>query len=266
MESSTHQKRLFHTCFRVFPILFLFFFFGLNRVHAAVVINETFPKTEDVTQEWIELYNNGSESVSLDQWKLENTVGEVKTSSLNAGSTIESHGYLTLFQKQTGLLLSKTGDTIRLLDPSNNLVDSQTYPGVLGYNTAMGRSSDGGGVWTTCTTPTPNKTNICPAPTATPIPPTPVPTAIPTVTPQPTATPIPTATISPLPPTPSPAPTATATILGLSVSGNSASSSGDDIFMKRKFLGILGIGIGIVWILFIAVRLFWKKTKSDTTV
>ncbi len=44
-------------------------------VYASVVINELYPKPSDEQSEWIELYNSGSESVSLNLWKLENTEG-----------------------------------------------------------------------------------------------------------------------------------------------------------------------------------------------
>ena len=176
-------------CFLIFPI----FSFGRSTVWAAVVINEVLPKTDPVTNEWIELYNSGSESVSLDRYTLENTNGEKKTYILNAGSVIAPNGFLTLYQSQTGITFSLNGDTVVFKDANGGVVDNQSYPGTLGFLTSVGRTVDGAGVWTICTSPaTANKTNNCPPPPPTS---TPMPTQVPTNTP----TPIPTSA-----PTPSP--------------------------------------------------------------
>lgn len=146
-----------------------------RTTHATVVINEIFPKSADAKQTWIELYNTAAESVSLDRWKL-----EINTNSasfvFNASATIAPNGFLTIYQTQSGITMSTEGDTVLLFDDKNNLVDTQSYPGVLGYNTTMGRSPDGGAGWVICTpqpdyVATPNKTNQCPPPsTNTPTP------------------------------------------------------------------------------------------------
>lgn len=165
---------------------------GLFRtsVYAAVVINEIFPKTVDIKEEWVELYNTGSETVSLNLWTLANTEGTAKTFVIGADWIIAPHGYLTFNQQRTGITFNINGDTVRLTDDKNTLADSQSYISTLGYNTSMGRSPDGGTSWTVCTTATANKSNDCP-------PATPTPTASPA--PQPTNTPLPTATGIPVP-------------------------------------------------------------------
>jgi hypothetical protein len=162
-------------------------------VHAEVVINELYPKTDPASQEWIELYNNGDEAVSLNQWKLQNSNGEMKQFVLNASWIIPSKGFLTFTGAQTGISFSLSGDTVQLFDGNSNQIDAQGYPSILGYNNSMGRSTDGGGTWALCTTSTYNLPNNCPQPS-------------PTLTPIPTMTPVP--TVSPLP-TDSPAPTLT---------------------------------------------------------
>jgi hypothetical protein len=158
---------------------------GKNLIFATVVINEIYPKTEDISQTWIELYNNGNESVSLDRWKIENTSGNPTFFSLNASSIIPGKGFLTFPQSQYGFTLNKEGDTVRLFDASNNKVDEQSYQGIIGYYQSVGRSTDGAGVWTNCTSSTQNSSNNCiaPPPTTTPLP---------TETPGPTMTPYPT--------------------------------------------------------------------------
>jgi len=185
----------------VIGLFFLSPFLFTDRldVFAAVVINEIYPKpaAPSESMEWIELYNNGPESVSLDRWTLENSTGEKKTFILNASAIIAPNGFLTFPKSQTGLNLHDEGDTVRLSDVNNNVVDSQSYPSILGYSTSVGRSTDGSGSWVICTTPaTYNKPNNCP-------PPAPTPTPLPTSTPTPNPTPTPTSTPTPTqPPTP----------------------------------------------------------------
>lgn len=164
-------------------------FIIVTQIHAAVVINEIAPKYTDPTWEWVELYNTDSASVSLDRWKLDHSAGDGTSYILNASFVIEPHGFLTLSTSQTAIAFSVDGDTVRLFNQNGSLVDSKSYPGTLGYNTSMGRSTDGGDGWVICTpdpyTATPGKANMCPpAPTATP-----VPTSTATPTPAPTPTP-----------------------------------------------------------------------------
>ncbi len=167
--------------------LFLFLpFFTTSSVQAAVVINELLPKTEPAAQEWVELYNTGPESVSLDRWKLQTTTGFVQTFIFNASTIIAPHGFLTFSGSQTGISFALDGDSVRLFDDKNTEMDSHSFPGILGYNTSMGRSTDGSGTWGICTTATYNTNNDCPSPS-------------PTQIPSPTNTPIPTPTPTPLP-------------------------------------------------------------------
>ncbi len=184
-------------------LFFLFPFYTNTPVHAAVVINEILPKTDPATLEWVELYNTGSESVSLDRWKLQTETGFVQTFILNASAIIGPHGFLTFTGSQTGISFAINGDIVRLFDDKNTEIDSQSYPGILGYNTSMGRSTDGDGIWAQCTKVTFNTNNNCPVPTPTPeAPPTNTPT--PTRPSQPTPTPLPKAV---RPPADTPTPT-----------------------------------------------------------
>jgi hypothetical protein len=241
-----------------FIAVFLLLFFT-PVAHAAVVINEVFPKTVNVENEWIELYNTGTEPVTLDRWKLENTSGDTKTYIFNGSSVIEAHSFLMFFGSQTQISLNKNGDTIRLLDENGNLRDSKTYQGTLGYNTSMGSSTDGGGDWTICTTATPNKTNNCPAPTATPVPPTPMPTSAPTPiptaipTPLPSPTPSPTGEPTPIPVSPTPLVIPTQQVV--------TTKTTDIQTNKRQIIGVIGLGIGTGWILFMVIVGLLRKRK-----
>ncbi len=190
------MKKLFSRCILLFISFFLSPFFITNSARAAVVINELLPKTDPATNEWVELYNTGSESVSLDRWHIDHIAGDAKSYIFNAGAVIGPSGFLTFNGNQTAISFSIQGDTVRLFDATGTLVDSQSYPGILGYNTSMGRSTDGAGVWAICTTATYNTPNNCPQPSPTP---TPIPTAEMTPTPTPAVTPYPTLTTTPFP-------------------------------------------------------------------
>lgn len=170
-----------------FTIIFPFCTLFRSIVHADIVINEIYPKPSDEQSEWIELYNTGSESVSLNLWKLENTEGEKKSFIINASAIIHPKGFLLFPKSQTGISMRNDGDTIRLIDQNNTTIDSKNFQGILGYNTSVGRTVDGAGVWTTCSLATQEAKNTCPEPSPTPSP-------LVTETPSTTVTPIPTAT------------------------------------------------------------------------
>jgi hypothetical protein len=241
----------------------IFFFFTplLTPIHAAVVINEVFPKADE---SWVELYNTGSESVSLNLWKIENTNGTTKSFIINASSIISGHSFISFPKSQTGITFNPDGDTINLFDASGAKTDSQNYPGVLGFNTSMGRSSDGAGSWSICTLATQNQTNQCPPPTPTPTPiATPIPTPSPSIPLTPTTTDFPTpipksdtisAIISPIILAPvdnpffSPTPTPTPAV--------------DTI--KFEISKTLAVQIGIIlgaWIVLICVAVIQKRNK-----
>ncbi len=164
----------------------ILFFLLATPVHAAVVINEMVPKSSDTAAAWIELYNSGADTVPLDRWRLTTKAGS--TFQFNASATISPKGFITVYQSQTNLNFSIEGDTVSLFDEKNSSIDTQSYPGILGYNTAMGRSIDGGNGWTICVPApeykaTPNAANKCPPP--------PTNTPTPTISPSPTFSPTP---------------------------------------------------------------------------
>jgi len=223
-----------------------------STVFAGVVINEMYPKPSDEQSEWIELYNNGSENVSLNLWKLENTDGEKKTFIINASAIIQPKGYLLFPKSQTGITMRNDGDTLRLIDQNNSTVDIQSFQGILGYNTSVGRTADGAGVWTTCTTATLETKNICPEPTSSPTPlisdtPTatvsPIPTTAPIITQQVTPTPIIEVIVVTHIPTPTPT---SAELLMVAI---------------PKTIGIQVLIVAVSWLL-IAAFAIWNTAKK----
>jgi len=179
--------------------LFILLHLLSSKTYAAIVINEILPKVENTSDQWIELYNNGSEAVSLNLWKIEQTNGDKKSFTLNASAVIQSKNFLVLTGGQTGIVLDRNGDTVKLINDQNTLVDSQSYFGVIGYFTAVGRTVDGAGIFIPCYIPTQGTGNNCPPPTPTPTPPPPPPSNTPQPTPSayPTQIPLPTQPIVP---------------------------------------------------------------------
>lgn len=229
--------------------LFITILIGVKtqQIRADVVINEIYPKTNTPAEQWIELFNSGNAPISLDRWKIEPSTTTMSF-TLNASSMIPAGGYLALTQSQTAIILGVSGDTITLKNERNETVDSQSYPGILGFNTAIGRSKQG--AWAICSTATFNGENDCPEPTPTPtLAPTARPTIGPSVTPMPTQTPRPTA--APITPTPYPSETTFATVSAVQKSTIS----------YREIILAIGVAWGIIALIFIGIR-FKKSFKT----
>ncbi|MFN4218129.1 MAG: lamin tail domain-containing protein [Candidatus Bipolaricaulia bacterium] len=92
----------------------------------------------DANDEWIELYNNTNQVISLTGWRLESSDG---TPSIALVGTIAAHGFfllertddttvsdITADQIYTGAL-SNTGETLILKDPSGNVIDTANGDG-----------------------------------------------------------------------------------------------------------------------------------------
>jgi len=109
-------------------------------VLGGVVINEIHyhPESEDVREEFIELYNTGSEAVNLDGWSLRRGVRfDFPKATVPAGGylvvaadaerfTAKHPGVQPVVAGWNGQL-SNRGETVRLEDPDGKTVDSVTY-------------------------------------------------------------------------------------------------------------------------------------------
>lgn len=115
--------------------LVVFVFFVLSRsVYAAVVINEIawMGTINSVNDEWIELYNNGTETVNLDGWVLTATDG---SPNISLSGTISAGGYALLERTDDNVIpgvkavviysgaLSNTGEYLKLKDNKDIVVD-----------------------------------------------------------------------------------------------------------------------------------------------
>ena len=125
-----------------------------------VIISElcSNPVLNETNNEWIELFNNSSEEVNLNGWVLEDTKGTVRRYLINRDLIILPFGYTVLYRKETGIVLNNDEDSVKLIQPNNNvLFQVPTYlDGEEGW--AWHRKENGNWQWTT--KPTPGRKNI----------------------------------------------------------------------------------------------------------
>lgn len=111
-----------------------------------VVLNEFLPRpsgvaygfdfgndSSDMPQgEWVELYNNSTEAVDLTGWYIRDATdgdgNKTNITALNtapASTTIAGKGWLVVYMNKA--ILNNTGDTVRLFNDGDVLVDSHSY-------------------------------------------------------------------------------------------------------------------------------------------
>lgn len=148
-------------------------------IPSRVVINEALIRphydwegTGGVTtgDEFIELYNAGNLPVRLRHWVLDDIEGAGSKPYTLPDVVIPPYGFLAFFRSRTHIALNDSGDSVRLLDPSGQVVDSIAYLKVRASNLSYGRLPDGGhhlhyGLW-----PTVGKPNLLFVPPRLPIP------------------------------------------------------------------------------------------------
>jgi signal peptidase len=124
-----------------------------------LVINEFLPNPNTTTtppgKEWVEIFNPGLNSVNLTGWSLEDDSSHNK--DVSSLGTI-GPGEFRVYENAEGWL-NNDGDTVNLKDANKNIIDSHTYTGSIRDNVSIGRSTDGGGTWKTCTNPTKGSSN-----------------------------------------------------------------------------------------------------------
>ena|GEM_PF-3094046 len=123
-------------------------------------LSELYPNTggQDLTDEFIEIVNEGDEPADLKGWK----IGDLsKTVYTHAVSTILAPGEaVALPRPTTKIALNNEGDTVRLMAPDNTTVDEVTY-GKTQKELAYAKGPDG---WAWTTARTPDEPNVIQAP------------------------------------------------------------------------------------------------------
>jgi len=133
--------------------------------------------------DWIELYNVGTNIVNLRGWIVTDTLASTepplpspkttKAFTIPAGITLPPGGTIRIWtgaddattlpfdadNLQAPFGLGKKEDAIYLFDPATNLVDQISYSTLQSETTSLGRWPNGSGDWTTLTVPTPDAPN-----------------------------------------------------------------------------------------------------------
>lgn len=99
-----------------------------------IAINEIFPNPEgdDRRYEFIELYNKSEQDIDLNNWYLENKIGQkfvFRSYDFNdeAKYIIKSKKYLTVFRKNSYLVMNNNEDIIKLFNDSDGLICKVGY-------------------------------------------------------------------------------------------------------------------------------------------
>lgn len=175
------------------------FFFSFVPIAIAgdVVINEFLVDPDN--EQWVELYNKSSTSVTISGWFIDDSGGTEKF-TIPSDTTLDAGGF-RVFESHAFNLNRTTADTVQLLNGTVE-EDSYSYSSGPGSGLTFGRNTDGTGSWVIFSSPTKGSSNNSSVPLPNPTP-TPTITSTPTPTPKPSATPKPTPTTKP-PLTPKP--------------------------------------------------------------
>ncbi len=168
--------------------LFLLSVFPSFAAETDIVINEVFPDPsgDENKEEFIELFNKGTESVTLTNWTLSD-----KVKSFNIPETILDPGKYTVFLSDlTKISLNNSGDEVFLKKTDQAVVDQMSYDQSI-EDKSWSRIPNGVGSFMNNAAKTSGSVNEAP-PTLTPThTPSPEPTNTPTKTPTPTKIPTP---------------------------------------------------------------------------
>lgn len=153
----------------IFTLLISFY----SNVLGQIVINEisnangsTFYDQEGDTEDWIELYNNGSSSVNLLNYGITDDDTELNK-FIFPSISIASHSYLLLLasekkstsqQIHLNFKLDPDGEKVTLSDPAGKIIDSYSV-GRLQCNHSIGRNPNGSANWCLFDDATPKASN-----------------------------------------------------------------------------------------------------------
>jgi hypothetical protein len=145
---------------------------SFNQAKAQLKINEFMASNSgsfvdpDYNQsaDWIEIYNAGSTSVSLNGYYLTDNLNNKTKWQIKTDLTIAAGQYIVFWADtinaglHTNFKLSASGEEIGLVSPSKVMIDSIVF-GLQEPNISMGRKSDGSSQWAFFTESTPGATN-----------------------------------------------------------------------------------------------------------
>ncbi len=119
-----------------------------------IIINEFLPSPEgsDEEGEWIELYNQGQSQINLLSWSLDDSHGGSKPYKFLSDFWLGQGMFYMVERSESRLALNNSGDSVRLFNDLNELVDNVQY-GASVEGASYVRNSNGQWVWTNVLTP-----------------------------------------------------------------------------------------------------------------
>ncbi|MCK5559649.1 MAG: lamin tail domain-containing protein, partial [Thermoplasmata archaeon] len=136
------------------------------RATETIVINEFMPDPASdwdgdllydySDDEWVELYKYGAQPVDISGWNISDS--SAKRYSIATGVIIAPNGFYLMFGSNQSLSLNNNGDTIKLLNATDSILDTYTYTSSYD-DISIGRRPDGTDNWTEFNEPTPGQSN-----------------------------------------------------------------------------------------------------------
>jgi hypothetical protein len=160
--------------------LFILGLVSVAEVSANLVINELASSNRNSalddagdSSDWIELWNQGSEAISLDGWHFSDDAGAPQKWAFPAGTVVEAGEYLIIWasgrnlvypsgQIHTGFSLGVAGEPLLLVAPDGEIADFVPAT-ALRQDVSYGRSGDASPGWFFYANPTPGEANSTPA-------------------------------------------------------------------------------------------------------
>lgn len=91
-----------------------------------VVLSEFLPQPkEKFSQEWVELFNTGSEAIDLGGWQIDDIEGGGSPYTIPKETLITAKQYLVIYLPHA--LLNNTNDSVRLIRPDGVVIDQTSY-------------------------------------------------------------------------------------------------------------------------------------------
>ncbi len=132
---------------------------GLVLYPSNIFINEILPDPKgirDAEGEYIEILNKNNIEVDLSEWQITDTAGRQTCYTFPKGTIIGPKSFLVIYRPKTKITLNNDGDSLKLVQPNGNIIDSVNYENAI-KGESYNRTSSG---WVWSTTLTPRKENI----------------------------------------------------------------------------------------------------------
>lgn len=133
-----------------------------------ILINEFLPYPAKEEKEWVELYNNGDETINVTGWQIDDSENSIRPQLIESNAEIKPKSFLVVYFNRA--TFNNDGDEIRLLWPDGQLLHAVSYQNAP-QGLSCSRLDDNQWLWTN--QPTPGQTNkkSTPASSSSPAPP-----------------------------------------------------------------------------------------------